>query len=251
MEGKRKVILVAYPIGRVASFAVMGLLHLMHCDLGPEGAVKTKGKHNPKGYFEFSSHNDFLKSAFDGVYAEVSKPPDDKWLSSKVSSNMLGYEELVKSCFVTDRPIALKIPWTMALLFWVEMADEYDCRVVHLTCSIDGQAESLSKIWSNSLNRKMYSDIEFIKEWLKGWHLFSEKLVENSGLRIMDLSYEKLFSKPVETARLLASFCELPELGADKVRNWLIKQIGIKVEMANKFRYIPLLMCGNYLSLEV
>ena len=75
MTAKRKIVVVAYPLGRVGSSATMGLLEMAGVNVGSKDRLSGASWMNPKGFFELPAQEEFLREVYAAVYPHVSLPP--------------------------------------------------------------------------------------------------------------------------------------------------------------------------------
>lgn len=219
---KRKIVAVAYPVGRVGSSAMMGLLHLADLHVGSDRRLFEPAPMNPKGFFELPEQERFLRETWPVIYPHASIPPAPLMVDRIARERAPAYRRLLDDALGGRYPAAVKSPWCLTLPFLREMADEFDVRVLYMERVREDQIASLLRVWRDAGDpARRHASRDFVAEYVDRWRAFGDGCLKGGGLPHMRVSFDALVADPVPVMNGIASFLDIEPPPEDRIREWV------------------------------
>ncbi len=222
----KKIIIIAFHLGRVGSSAVMGLLNLSGINVGKKKHLSGPAPMNPKGFFELKSQQKFLEKVYKGVYPDISEPPSLELLNKIGGNHYLEYDKLILSEFDNRFPIAIKSQRFLTLPFFYHLKHKYNIKVLIIERDQDDQVNSTQKVWKKSGNFiQKNASREFITNYIKKWQSFAQSVEKFYDFSFFHVSFDELMKKPLLTTQNV--FCDIQEKCPSKqqISGWLDKSL--------------------------
>lgn len=205
MKSNQKIIVVACPLGRTGSSAMMGLLKLAGVDVGNENNFRPPAPSNPKGFFELPSQHQLLIKAFEGALPEI--PPSFDKLHAVGQKYNSEYLEFLDKEFVDFDIIAIKSPRMLTLPILWQFRNQFDIRVLVMSRNIEDQARSIIRIWKTLDDPiKNQATEEDVKQWLSNWMEFSSQVQRQWDFQYLPVSFDTLLEKPFSVMQTITNF---------------------------------------------
>lgn len=222
MSSARKIVVVGYPVGRVGSSAMMGLLQLAGVNVGRPERSAGPARMNPKGFFELQSQQQFLARAYPGIYPGISQPPPVSVLDEVGRTHQLAYRQLLTEEFGDQFPSAVKAPRMLILPCLHALRQEFDVRLLFMTRNREDQVHSLLRVWRSSPDpQKRAATPEFAHDWIHAWERFADLVRVHYAFPTLEVAFEDLLAQPFETMGRVARFLEIQPPEAQAVQRWL------------------------------
>jgi hypothetical protein len=219
---KKKIIVVAYHMGRVGSSAVMGLLNIAGINVGRNELLTGPAPMNPKGFFETKIQNQFLARVFEGYYPGIHKPPDITFVEQQGRMFHKEYFQMVSDIYGNNYPIALKSQRFLTIPFLYELKDEFDIKIIRMHRNIDDHASSIKRVWGkHGSDLQKSKDIEFIKAWLAEWGMFVGDLIDDFNLKVLDINFEDIINHTEDSTKEIFSFINMRVPSLDGISKWV------------------------------
>jgi hypothetical protein len=204
---KTKVIVVATPLGRTGSSAMMGLLKLSGVNVGNKTQLVAPAPINPKGFFELVSQQKFLEQVYTGIYPELSIPPSLNRLQYLGKLYCQDYLNLVKNEFGNASVLAVKSPRFLTIPFLYELREQLDVRVIVMNRKLEDQVSSILRVWQNSNEpTKKYATREFVSEWIVSWRRYSQHVQNSYDLKYLQIEFDDLVINPLVSMEKVTQF---------------------------------------------
>ncbi|MFH1277853.1 MAG: glycosyltransferase [Candidatus Eisenbacteria bacterium] len=219
---RRKIVAVAYPVGRVGSSAMMGILHLAGLYVGSDRRLFEPAAMNPKGFFELPEQERFLRETWSVIYPHVSIPPADRMVDRIAAERTPVYRRLLDDSFGGRYPAAVKSQWCLTLPFLREMTDEFDVRVLYMERIREDQIASLLRVWRGAEDPvRRHASRDFVAEYIDRWRAFGEGILRSGGLPHMRVSFDALVADPAAVMSEIVSFLDIDAPPEDRIREWV------------------------------
>ena len=216
---KQKCIIIAYPMGRTGSSAIMGLLDLHGIGTGPRAEFFGKAAMNPKGFFELKDQDKLLSQIFNGFYPNKTQPPSVDTFLDLAEHGKHQYLSYLREKYGNKSTFALKSPRCLSLGCFHHLKDYYDYKVVMLNRDRKEQIASLLKI-NNS-----FSEL-FLEDYLNQWDMFSKKAVSTLDFVTLDINFKEVIEAPIQTLDKIFKFCELEiKPNNEIITDWIDKKL--------------------------
>jgi len=220
--GKNKIIVVAYPLGRIGSSAVMGLLQLSGVNVGVETRLIGPGIINPKGFFELKSQQQFLERTFKDIYPGVSDPPSMEYIDRVGKMYHSDYDGLIHSEFGNRFPIAVKSQRFLTLSFLYHLKEKYDIRVLVMQRNVERQVQSILRVWRKKGDSfKKEVSVRFVLSWLQEWQEFATRFINAFDFRYHYVSFEAIMEETKKTTGEIFRFIEETCPTFEEIDQWL------------------------------
>jgi tetratricopeptide (TPR) repeat protein len=221
MDIPKKIIAVGYPLGRVGSSALMGLLRLAGCNVG-KNIFTEPDPMNPRGFFELPTQQYFLERIYLGIYPHIALPPSPTMLTDIGRNYTHEYRALLASEFAPLYPAAIKSQWFLTLPFFEELREEFDIRLLALERNLEDQVRSFWRVWQNTDHPiRKYATLEFIREYILKWREFGQQILSTTLIPTMKVSFDQLMQQPEPLMADICRFTGLPPLSSDVLAAWL------------------------------
>jgi len=219
-DNKRKVVLVAYAIGRVGSSATMGLLKLAGINMEEVSLKKTTM--NPKGGFESPLLAKFLDSTFKGIYGSTAAPPPMKVVSDITRKSHEAYFKIHDKVFNKKYLIEVKSPRMLLVPYFSRSSDEFDTKVIVLQRDPILQMRSILKVWNEDPERKEITNEAYIVNYLRVWTNFLNKAKEKyDTLEYLDVDFEAVVARPYQTMKKISEFIGVECPDERPIKEWI------------------------------
>lgn len=219
-SAKPKIIVVAYPLGRVGSSAMMGLLRLAGATAGKEDNLSGPAMMNPKGFFELKAQHTFLREVYPDVYPGVDVPPELA-IYEAGEAHWQAYEALLLR-EIGKFPLAVKSQRLLTLPFLHRMRDRYDIRLLHTTRNKADQINSVQRVWQRSGNPdRANASRDEIQNWVEAWHDFGAEVFARYPFPTHPTPFETITSDPAGAMRSICAFLDLPVPSDRAIEAWI------------------------------
>jgi hypothetical protein len=223
---KKKIIVVAFHLGRIGSSALMGLLKLAGINVGLDEQLIGPKPMNPRGFFELKSQHKFLEWVYKGIYPGITNPPSLELLDKKGEDFYNMYDILIKTDFNRVFPIALKSQRFLTIPFLYRLRHKYDIKILILERNLEEQVNSTLKVWRESgSGSRTNLTREFIADYIKRWRVFGKCVEEFYGFHYFHISFNKLMKHPFKVSRSLFDFISEEPPPKKKITNWLDRSL--------------------------
>jgi len=154
---KRKIAIVAYPLGRTGSSAMMGLLKVGGFDVGKKQHLSDPSKMNPKGFFELKNFGLFMNKVFGEYYGiDLSVVPNIELLETISTKYYKQFEVMLNAEF--SFPAAIKSQRFLTVPLFYKLIDKYDIRIISMHRNSKHHALSIQKMWRGSKRNRERND---------------------------------------------------------------------------------------------
>lgn len=217
-----RLAVIAYPIGRIGSSAIMGLLSVSGWNIGRETALIPAAAMNPKGFFELKSQQQLLCEAYPDHYPAVVAPPTPAEADEIGAVYAARYHRLLQDEFSVNLPAAVKSPRCLTLPFLHRLREHYSVRIVLLERNEDDQVRSILRVW-RTLDDPVRSraDAGFVRDWIDRWRRFGTEYIRRHEFPCLPLSFDRLLAAPEPTVREISRFLDMPAPPARAVAEWI------------------------------
>ena len=222
MARSDKIIVVAYPVSRTGSSAMMGLLRLAGANVGHPDKVINRAPMNPKGFFELPAQEKFLRQVYEGIYPHFSTPPPMEILHEVGRKHGGRYRDLLLAELGNEFPIAVKSQWFLTLPFLAQMKDEFDVRLLCMEREIDLQVDSLLRVYKGTRGPVFQSATrEFVSNYVQSWIRFGREVRESFAFEQIPVSFDALLSDPVGVTGAITRSLDLRCPPSVEINRWL------------------------------
>lgn len=219
---RQRLAVVAYPVGRVGSSAMMGLLHLAGLHVGSDRSLFTPAAMNPKGFFELPEQERFLRETWSGIYPHVAIPPAARMVDRIAPEAAPAYGRLLDDALGGASPAAVKSQWCLTLPLLREMGGDLDVRVIYMERIREDQIDSLLRVWRASGDpARRHASRDFVAEFIDRWRAFGEETVKRCAFPVRRVSFDALVADPVPVVNDVAAFLEIEPPEEERIRAWL------------------------------
>lgn len=220
---KKKLIVVAYHIGRIGSSATMGVLKIGGINVGTDSQLTAPAPMNPKGFFELKSQNSFLKDTFKGFYPNISDPPPINKVFRLGRLHHQAYHRLISSELGDKVPYAVKAPRFLALSFLYYLKSEFDIKVIVMNRHEKEQTESILRVWRKNPPEPSLDNAssDFVLSYIRKWKHFSLKFMKEFQFDYHSLSFEDLVDRPYQEVDKIFEFIDEKMPARQKIDDWL------------------------------
>jgi len=225
-DTKRKIAVVCSRsgLGRVGSSALMGLLKIGGLDVGGKASgLWAPNKYNPRGYFEIHGNKDCIHRIFSQFSDQFATPPTHTQIPSMIKlaeNNLSDFEEFIDKEFNENSFIAIKGIRFFIFPFLHILASKYSIKVILLHRERSDQIKSILQLdtW------KKHSNI--IQKRCTQWHSFGTVMLNHfNEFDYLNVNFEKLINKPVQTANQITKFLNINSIPPAKVTKWIAPSI--------------------------
>ncbi|MBN1826875.1 MAG: glycosyltransferase [Candidatus Eisenbacteria bacterium] len=219
---RKKIVVVGYPLGRVGSSALMGLLERAGAHPGDVRFLAGSAPMNPKGFFELPAQEKLLREAWAGIYPHLSLPPSPAQTDAIGAEYAERYADLLAEIFGDADPIAVKSQWFLTLPFLHRLRDRYDVRLLSLERDTGEQIHSLLRVFRTT-DRPPYqhADEEYVTAYIEQWRRFGRRIRENLSFPASEVRFEKLMADPVAVTEEICRFAGLETPPEEEILDWL------------------------------
>lgn len=217
-----KIVVVAYPVGRVGSSAMMGLLRTAGVNVGAKDRLSQPGWMNPRGFFELPAQEEFLRRVYASIYPHISLPPPLDVLE-RVGRQYAGeYLELLTRELGGRFPMGVKSQWFLTLPFLNELREQYDVRVLVMDRKREDQVRSLLRVFERTDSPILKSATpEFVAIYIQAWRELGAEILRFYEFRSLPISFDTLLAQPLETMERISAFLDIPCPPEDQITDWL------------------------------
>jgi hypothetical protein len=217
-----KIIVVAYPVGRIGSSAMMGLLRLSGISVGNQARMSMAAPMNPKGFYELKSQQRFLSLQYPGIYPDITEPPLFHVVDAIGEQGYQEYDGLLEAEFENKFPIAIKSPRFLTLPFLSRLSSKYDVKVLIMSRNEQDMVRSIKRVWERSENHiQKNATNQFILKWIQTWMQFGNEVRKHYPFEYFDVNFDDLLNNQVDTMKFIASFLEIGCPSAQEIHKWL------------------------------
>jgi len=230
----KKIIVVAFHLGRVGSSAVMGLLNLSGINVGKEEHLIGPQPMNPKGFFELKSQQEFLGKVYEGIYPGITNPPPLEIVDKTGKEFYPEYNQLLRVEFENRFPIAVKSQRFLTLPFLHHLRKEYYITVLILDRNPDHQVNSTCRVWRKSGNNfQKNASREFITDYIEKWKIFAAAVKKYYDFPYLHVSFDQLMKSPTKVSKEIFDFIgeKCPDKG--KITGWLDRTLVNRSQLLN------------------
>jgi hypothetical protein len=220
---KKKIVVVAYHIGRVGSSSLMGVLKLGGLNAGASERMTPPAPMNPKGFFELKTQNHFLGETFKGFYPDITDPPPLDVVLQTGKLHHKAYHRLIASELGETTPYVIKAQRFLALSFLHYLHEEYDVKALVISRNEHEQVCSILRVWKKSALDPVFRDAtyDFVLAYIRRWKEFSRQFMESVPFEYFNVSFEDLIlHSSREVNRIFAFIDEKPPC-PESVDQWL------------------------------
>lgn len=218
----KKIIVVAFHLGRVGSSAVMGLLNLSGINVGKAKNLIGPKPMNPKGFFELKSQQKFLEKVYTGIYPDITDPPSLESLDRIGKEYYPKYDQLIRTEFENRFPASVKSQRFLTLPFLYRLKEQYNIKVLVVERNPDDQLNSIIKIWKKSGNTyQKNASREFIRGYIKKWKSFTLLIEKHYDLSFFHVSFDELMARPLKTSQSIFNFIQEKCPTKQQITDWL------------------------------
>jgi len=222
----KKIIVIAFHLGRVGSSALMGLMNLSGINVGKRIHLIEPKAINPKGFFELKSQQEFLKNVFKGIYPDITNPPSIECIDKIGEEFYAEYDLLIQTEFENNFPIAVKSQRFLTLPFLHHLRKKYCIKVLSLDRNLMHQVNSTLRVWrmsGNSLQKG--ASKEFITGYIKKWKSFSQSVKNHYDFPFFQISFDELMQSPVKVSRKIFNFIGEKSPLEEQIKDWLDRSL--------------------------
>ena len=230
----KKIIVIAFHLGRVGSSAVMGLLNLSGINVGKKDHLIAPKAMNPKGFFELKSQQEFLKNVFNGIYPEITDPPAIEVIEKIGEEFYAEYDLLIQTEFENNFPIAVKSQRFLTLPFLYHLRKKYCIKVLSLDRNLKQQVDSTLRVWKmsgDSLQKN--ASREFIIDYIKKWKSFSQLVKNHYDFPFFQISFDELIQSPVKVSQKIFNFIGEKSPLEEQIKGWLDRSLVNRSQLRN------------------
>lgn len=218
----KKIIVVAFHLGRVGSSALMGLLNLSGINVGKKEHLSGPAPMNPKGFFELKTQQKFLEKTYTGIYPDITNPPSLELLDKIGKEFYKEYDEMIQTEFENRFPIAIKSQRFLTLPFLYRLKEKYNINMLVIERKLEDQVNSTQKVWKKSGNFiQKNASREFITNHIKKWQSFAQSVEKFYDFSIFHVSFDELMKSPIKVSQsifnLIGEKCPTKE----EITGWL------------------------------
>jgi hypothetical protein len=218
----KKIIAAAYHLGRTGSSAVMGLLHLSAINIGKEEHLIGPQAMNPKGFFELKPQQKFLEKVYQGIYPDVTDPPEMAVMEKIGETHFQEYHRLIRAEFENRFPIAVKSQRFLTLPFLYRLKKKYDVKVLVLERKLEDQVNSTLRVWRKSGNSlQKNASREFVLNYIKKWKSFARSVENHYDFPFFHVSFDDLMASPLSVSRAIFDFIQEKCPTKQQISDWL------------------------------
>lgn len=220
---KKKMVVVAYHIGRVGSSPLMGILKLGGLNAGASERLTPPAPMNPKGFFELKTQNLFLGDTFKGFYPDITAPPPLDVVLETGKLHHQAYHGLITSELGETCPYVIKAPRFLPLSFLHFLQEEYQVKVLVISRNEHQQVLSILRVWKKNMTDPVLRDAtyDFVLAYIRQWKEFSRQFMEWFPFAYYHLSFEDLIQYGhLEVDRIFAFIDQKPP-SPEAVSQWL------------------------------
>lgn len=222
----KKVVLVAFHLGRVGSSALMGLLDIAGLNVGGPGKLTPARPMNPKGFFELKAQQRFMEKAYSGIYPHVTDPPPLETVDSIGEQYAGEYRQLLREEFRDTFPIAIKSQRFLTLPFFHRLREHYTVKVVVMERNLPDQVDSTLRVWSRSPNpHQANATREFVTQYIKKWRSFADDLQSHYSFPYFHISFDELMADPIANSREIFDFIGEACPTGETINRWLDRSL--------------------------
>ncbi|MDQ1350861.1 MAG: hypothetical protein QG657_1163 [Acidobacteriota bacterium] len=210
---KKKIVVVAYHIGRVGSSALMGILKLGGLNAGESNRLTPPAPMNPKGFFELKRQNRFLGETFKGFYPDITDPPPLDVVIEKGKLFHQDYRRLLNDELGDVFPYVVKAQRFLVLSFLHHLQQEYEIKVIVISRNEHEQVLSILRVWKKNVLDPVFRDAtyDFVLAYIRKWKEFSRHFMESFPFEYYHVSFEDLIRHGrLEVDRIFAFIGEKP-----------------------------------------
>jgi hypothetical protein len=230
----KKIIAAAFPLGRVGSSAVMGLLNLSGINVGKKDQLIGPKPMNPKGFFELKSQQEFLEKVYKGIYPGITNPPPLKFLDKTGKEFYAEYNQLMRTEFENCFPIAVKSQRFLTLPFLHHLRKKYYITVLVLERNLEDQVESIHRVWRKSGNTlQKNASREFITDYIEKWKTFAKAVKKYYDFPFFHVSFDDLMKKPINVSREIFDFIGEKCPTEEQITGWLDRTLINRSQLVN------------------
>jgi hypothetical protein len=225
MKKNKKIILVASPLGRCGTSAMMGLLKFAGLNIGKNLSKASKFM-NSKGFFELVTLRHFYENTFGKYYSkDISILPNIQTLNAFGTNNYIKFNSILKKEFNNKFPAALKSQRFLNLTFF-RYLKEYKVYVICMNRKTKGQIASINRVVNVSLDRSLHVPVSYIKYSLLQWKNFANTIRRNyNNFNYLDVNFSKLLTKPVPIMKKVSNFAKIDPPSNKQILNWIDKRL--------------------------
>jgi len=217
MAKKTKVIIVIASGGRTGSSALMGLLALS--GISPGGyntGLRAAKKNNPKGFFEITTWQTFLATAYGKSHPHIGGTPTIDTIESIVANkhNTHAMRTILQKEYRTDPVICIKDAMGLLTPYFstLQASHTVKCLVCHR--EINDQANSVAKLSSKSRNT-ILANITRVK------NLRDSIIARYSCFDYHHVQFNQLITQPVITYNTIAKFANFAPISNEQIESWI------------------------------
>ena len=204
----KTIVLVASPLGRCGTSAMMGLLYRSGVDIGIVSHLSKPSKMNPKGFFELSTFKKFMLSTF-GKYYSRNVSTLDKLICNEFSGNV----------FAVKAQRYLKIPLINNL------SVKYNIKVLCMHRNLKDQVKSIMRMWKGSSHKHYPNNFNGVMHELIRWKKLSEYIQSNYKLSYKKIQFEELINYPLKSSKDIFNFIGIDGMSSNNVLRWIDKKL--------------------------
>ena len=177
---------------------------------------------NPKGFFELSAQEEFLRKVYAAVYPHVSLPPTLDMLDRIGREHANEYLDLLIGNLGDRFPMGVKSQWFLTLPFLGEFTDRYDIRVLVMERNREDQVRSLLRVYERTdLPILRAATPEFVSIYIQAWSDLGEQILRLYPFPSLPVSFDALLSRPLVAMERIAAFLEIPCPPEEEITDWL------------------------------
>jgi hypothetical protein len=215
------IVVVAYPMGRIGSSALMGLLAKGRVNVGEKEDLSSPSPMNPKGFFELKAQQIFLERVFEGFYPGIVNPPTIDKVTNIAKKYYFEYYQLIDDKFKSF-PIAIKSQRFLTIPLLYQLRNEFEIKVIVLERFINEQVASTMRVWSKLKDPfKKSASGRFIADWIRRWISFSILIQESFPFDYLNVSFNRLMSNPVLVSNQITEFINISPINKNDILEWI------------------------------
>lgn len=253
MQKDKKLLIIAYSLGRTGSSATMGLTNILGYSSHGKSNLIAKSAMNPKGFFELKDHNQLLSKIYGKqIFPGIQYIPTVKELEKKAKNGNKLYLEYIEKEFYNVKLISIKSPRCLLLPLIKIFQNRYSIKIIFLTRDESKQVNSIYRVWQSKKLLRSHSK-SFIRNWLKSWKKISEELLDSGTFDYIRISFEELIANKIDTAYKIADFINMPRPNKDLIDEWLDDKLVNRThyEKKNTHIYTKLKLKLNFYRLKI
>lgn len=230
----KKIIVVAFHLGRVGSSAVMGLLNLSGINVGKEEHLIGPQPMNPKGFFELKSQQQFLEKVYKGIYPGITNPPPLELVDKTGKEFYPEYNQLLRVEFESHFPIALKSQRFLTFPFLHHLREKYNITVLILDRNLEHQVNSTRRVWRKSGNDfQKNASREFITDYIEKWKTFATAVKKYYDFPCFHVSFDDLMKNPINVSQEIFDFIGEKCPTEEQITGWLDRTLVNRPQLVN------------------